>query len=88
MPAIEPGRDLFRAARLGLEGADAIGNALVVNRRNGFGVCRGRGPCRKHHAGDCPRSYQPRERRTMRTTDSITGTSISTPTTVASAAPD
>ena len=35
-----------------------------------------------------PRSYQPRERRTIRTTDSITGTSTSTPTTVASAAPD
>ena len=35
-----------------------------------------------------PRSYQPRERRTICTTDSITGTSTSTPTTVASAAPD
>ena len=35
-----------------------------------------------------PRSYQPREPFTILTTDSITGTSISTPTTVASAAPD
>src|SRR5690606_23325694 len=34
------------------------------------------------------RSYQSRERLTTRTTSSITGTSISTPTTVASAAPD
>src|SRR6185437_5737354 len=34
------------------------------------------------------RSYQLREKFTMRTTESITGTSISTPTTVASAAPD
>ncbi|MCY1550027.1 hypothetical protein D9M68_862390 [compost metagenome] len=33
-------------------------------------------------------SYQARERLTTRTTSSITGTSISTPTTVASAAPD
>ena len=35
-----------------------------------------------------PRSYHPLERRTIDTTDSITGTSTSTPTTVASAAPD
>ena len=34
------------------------------------------------------RSYQGRLARTIRTTDSITGTSTSTPTTVASAAPD
>ena len=34
-----------------------------------------------------PASYQPLLRFTIRTTDSITGTSISTPTTVASAAP-
>jgi hypothetical protein len=34
------------------------------------------------------RSYQLRESSTMRTTESITGTSTSTPTTVASAAPD
>ena len=34
------------------------------------------------------RSYQPRVRLTIFTTDSITGTSINTPTTVASAAPD
>ncbi len=33
------------------------------------------------------RSYQGRVRRTIRTTDSITGTSTSTPTTVARAAP-
>ena len=33
-------------------------------------------------------SYQPRVRFTILTTDSITGTSISTPTTVASAAPE
>jgi hypothetical protein len=35
-----------------------------------------------------PRSYQPRDAFTILTTDSITGTSISTPTTVARAAPD
>ena len=35
-----------------------------------------------------PRSYQPFDRFTIQTTDSMTGTSISTPTTVASAAPD
>ena len=38
--------------------------------------------------GFSPRSYQPFERFTIQTTESITGTSISTPTTVASAAPD
>src|SRR5690606_26351996 len=40
----------------------------------------------RDHAGR--RSYQPRERFTIQTMDSITGTSISTPTTVASAAPE
>jgi hypothetical protein len=30
MPAVEPDLDLFRAARLGLEGADAVGNAFVA----------------------------------------------------------
>jgi hypothetical protein len=35
-----------------------------------------------------PRSYQPRDPFTILTTDSMTGTSISTPTTVARAAPD
>ena len=35
-----------------------------------------------------PRSYQPRLAFTTRTTSNITGTSTSTPTTVASAAPD
>ncbi len=39
-------------------------------------------------AGRRPRSYQGRDAFTIRTTDSITGTSTSTPTTVASAAPD
>src|SRR5512139_424808 len=39
-------------------------------------------------AGDAPFSYQPLLRLTTFTTPSITGTSISTPTTVASAAPD
>ena len=34
------------------------------------------------------RSYQRRVRSTIRTTESMTGTSISTPTTVASAAPE
>jgi hypothetical protein len=38
--------------------------------------------------GDQPRSYQSRVTFTIFTTDSITGTSINTPTTVASAAPD
>ncbi len=38
--------------------------------------------------GFSPRSYQLFERFTIQTTESITGTSISTPTTVASAAPD
>ena len=41
--------------------------------------------CRRHAAA---RSYQPFVEFTTRTTRSITGTSISTPTTVASAAPD
>src|SRR5690606_42094511 len=35
-----------------------------------------------------PRSYQPWERLTIHTTESITGTSTRTPTTVASAAPE
>jgi hypothetical protein len=35
-----------------------------------------------------PRSYQPLEALTIFTTESMTGTSIRTPTTVASAAPD
>src|SRR5208283_2845928 len=35
-----------------------------------------------------PISYQPFDRLTIQTTDSITGTSMSTPTTVASAAPE
>jgi hypothetical protein len=35
-----------------------------------------------------PDSYQPRVAFTIRTTESMTGTSTSTPTTVASAAPD
>ena len=43
MPAIEPGGDLFRAARLGLERGDAIGNALVVDRRNRVRVAGRRG---------------------------------------------
>ena len=37
---------------------------------------------------EAPASYQPRVLFTILTTDSITGTSISTPTTVASAAPE
>ena len=37
---------------------------------------------------EAPRSYQPRERLTIATTDNITGTSIRTPTTVANAAPE
>ena len=40
-----------------------------------------------HYAVFAP-SYHPRERRTIWTTDSMTGTSTRTPTTVASAAPD
>jgi len=44
---------------------------------------------RAQTAGLCARrSYHPRVRSTIRTTESITGTSTSTPTTVASAAPD
>ena len=44
---------------------------------------------RGHPLSDQPwRMYQPRVRLTTRTTRSITGTSISTPTTVARAAPD
>ena len=88
MPAVEPSLDLLRASRLGLEGADAIGDALVVNPGNGRGVRQRRGARRERHARLGPRSYQPRVRRTMRTTVSMTGTSTSTPTTVASAAPD
>jgi ACR3 family arsenite efflux pump ArsB len=38
------------------------------------------------HNVACPSAFHPRG--TMRTTESITGTSTSTPTTVASAAPD
>ena len=45
-----------------------------------------RGDARRFIAA--PRSYQRLLRLTMRTTDNMTGTSISTPTTVASAAPD
>src|SRR3546814_2959841 len=41
-----------------------------------------------HDHAAAPRSYQPRDRFTIATTESITGTSTSTPTTVASAAPD
>ena len=37
---------------------------------------------------DAPRSYHPRVRSTICTTESMTGTSTRTPTTVASAAPD
>src|SRR5271166_2700273 len=87
MPAIEPGFDLLHASRLCLEGADPISDAFVVDPRNGFGVCRRCGPGRKR-ARHQARSYQLRERRTIRTTESMTGTSTSTPTTVASAAPD
>ncbi len=50
----------------------------------GFGVLAQAARFSRFH----PRSYQPRERRTMWTTDSITGTSTSTPTTVDRAAPD
>lgn len=39
-------------------------------------------------SGYTPRSYQPLLAFTMRTTSSMAGTSISTPTTVASAAPE
>src|SRR3972149_9899614 len=42
----------------------------------------------RDQAGTSVRSYQALVTFTMRTTDSMTGTSISTPTTVASAAPD
>ena len=47
------------------------------------------GPGHRHRGGAAhARSYQPLLRLTMCTTSSITGTSISTPTTVASAAPE
>jgi len=45
-------------------------------------------PSSAKRAATRPFSYQPLERFTIQTTESITGTSISTPTTVASAAPD
>jgi hypothetical protein len=38
MPAVEPDLDLFLAARLGLEGAYAISDAFVVDRRNRCGI--------------------------------------------------
>jgi hypothetical protein len=45
-------------------------------------------PSRFHIKPYAARSYHPRERRTIWTTESITGTSTRTPTTVASATPD
>src|SRR5690606_9525065 len=41
-----------------------------------------------HQAHGCPAAYQPLLELTIRTTESITGTSTRTPTTVASAAPE
>ena len=51
-------------------------------------VGNGRSPPDRQSSSAIPRSYQRRDRSTIRTTDSMTGTSTSTPTTVASAAPD
>ena len=84
-------------SRLGLEGGDTIGNALIVDRRNRGCIgerCRARlqfGSVDHSYAatlgGPDACWYQPRVRNTIRTTESMTGTSTSTPTTVANAAP-
>ena len=63
--------------------AALLGQARQDERGRGG---RGRAAVRSRQGS--ARSYQRRERRTIWTTESITGTSISTPTTVASAAPD
>src|SRR4051794_16011851 len=85
MRTIEPGLNLLFRARISFEGADTISDSLVVDYGYGCGVHQGRRTDGECHAW---LSYQRRERRTMRTTESMTGTSTSTPTTVASAAPD
>jgi monofunctional biosynthetic peptidoglycan transglycosylase len=64
---------------------------LMQNAPIQAGRGRHRPPARNREPGRAarlPRSYQGRLARTRRTTDSITGTSTRTPTTVASAAPD
>src|SRR6185312_11884980 len=84
----EPSGNLCRGSRLGFEGGDAVRDALIVDQRDCRRVIWRGGPRdvgRRHQA---VRSYQPRLLSTMRTTDSMTGTSTSTPTTVARAAPD
>jgi len=40
MPAVEPGPDLLRTPWFGFEGADAIGNALVVDCRDRWRISR------------------------------------------------
>jgi hypothetical protein len=66
------------------------GRQLGGCQRAGQIIQRARRETRDAEAGHAraPRSYQPRDAFTIETTDSITGTSTSTPTTVASAAPE
>src|SRR5882724_10936671 len=66
-----------------LVGMDLGQNVIAVSEL-GF-MCPPDRPCRRTAS---PRSYQPFVAFTIFTTESMTGTSISTPTTVASAAPD
>ena len=77
----------------------AAGRVLRKDAREQFPKASGFRRSEQRHQGDAShtsaaamplqvRSYQRRDRRTMCTTDSITGTSTSTPTTVARAAPD
>src|SRR5215472_3511987 len=90
----KPPNDVCSRARRGLEGGDAVGDALVINRRDRRRIGGRSRPCPPFHQSAIESqavracSYQLRVRKTIRTTESMTGTSTSTPTTVASAAPD
>ena len=69
---------------MGRNGASLIG--VLPVRAPAPSPRRVRQPCCTNQA--IARSYQPRDRRTICTTESMTGTSTRMPTTVASAAPD
>src|SRR5690242_9209049 len=92
----KPHSDVCSRARLRLERGDAVGDALIVDfgDRGRIGDCRrprvkiSHPVHRQAESAPCRCSYHPRVRNTIRTTESMTGTSTSTPTTVASAAPD
>src|SRR5256885_184594 len=75
-----PYTTLFRS---GQHVARRAADGVVIYRDTAHGKCLA-----YLRAGFGPHSYQPLLWLTIRTTSSITGTSISTPTTVASAAPD